>query len=334
LSLTRFVSRVDLAGARVDRDKGILFGVRIATQGDARGHGKIVDATTLKQVKECAAKYKNGLRVKFNPSTFNHGDGGLAGFIPSPSLKIENDALLGDLHVYKTYFHRDYLFEMAEMSPENFGLSMEFSGVHEERDGVTYARCEEIFAATIVDLPAANPTGLFSAAGEINEGDTMNKDETVKLIQDTLKDELPKIIGGELSKELAKFRTEFRMAQGNTSSEEATQEEKDAAGVTPEDTPEQAASKVNAWRAKADKPVTLKDLMGFYRFTGGRPVSSSAGAEGNGDTVTHPFAGRIERYKAAGMSEGKAIMRARADHGKEYNDWVKKGRPKATTVKS
>ena len=108
---TRFVSRVDLAGSKVDRNRGILFGVRIATLGDARGHGKVVDATTLEQVKNCAAGYKSGLRVKFNPSTFNHGDGGLAGYIPPKSLRINQDALLGDLHVYNTYPSRDYLLK-------------------------------------------------------------------------------------------------------------------------------------------------------------------------------------------------------------------------------
>ena len=44
--------------------------------------------------------------------------------------------------------------------------------------------------------------------------------------------------------------------------------------------------------------------------------------------VVHPFAEKIERYRTAGMSDGKAIMRARSDHGSMYDDWVKKGRPR------
>jgi len=158
-----FVSRISLQDSRVDRENNIIHGVSLVSLGEARGHNKIADKTTLEQVRDCAKQYKSGLRVRFNPATFNHGDAGLAGFIPGDTLQLRDKKVTGDLHVYKSYPDKDYLYEIAERAPDNFGLSIEFSGPHEDIDGVIYARCQEIFAATIVDLPAANPTGMFAA---------------------------------------------------------------------------------------------------------------------------------------------------------------------------
>jgi len=167
MTLTKFVSRLDLSGSRVDRDKAIIYGVRVASVGEARGHDQFLDRKTLEQVKDCASKYKSGLKVKFNPSSFNHGDAGIAGRMPNESLRIEGNngdsALIGDLHCYKQYPSLEYLYEIAENAPEHFGLSMEFNGVNEEMEGKLFSRCSEIFSAVIVDLPAANPTGLFAA---------------------------------------------------------------------------------------------------------------------------------------------------------------------------
>jgi hypothetical protein len=53
--------------------------------------------------------------------------------------------------------------EMAETMPGAFGLSIAFSGAPEGGDDATrFARCTEIYSCDIVDIPAANPTGLFS----------------------------------------------------------------------------------------------------------------------------------------------------------------------------
>lgn len=162
--MIKFVSRLNLAGSRVDRLHGIIKGVSLIALGEARGHGKQVDQKTLETVRECASKYSNGLRVKFNPNTFTHGAGSLAGRIPPDSIRIEGNKTIGDLYLYNALPEatRDYLFEIAEETPENIGLSIEFSGDDEKIGENNFARCSEIYAATIVDLPAANPTGLFA----------------------------------------------------------------------------------------------------------------------------------------------------------------------------
>src|SRR5215475_8778489 len=162
--MIKFISRLDLQGSRIDRDKGIIKGVSLIALGEARGHNKQVDQRTLETVRDCAKEYGDGLRVKFNPTTFQHGVGSLLGYIPPNTLRIEDSKCVGDLHVYKSFPNdaKDYLYEIAERTPGNIGLSIEFTGDDEVIDGSNFARCDQIFAATVVDLPAANPTGLFA----------------------------------------------------------------------------------------------------------------------------------------------------------------------------
>ncbi len=131
MSPTKFVSRLDMADARVDRENGIIKGVSLVSIGEARGYNQYADQTTLEQVRDCAKKYKGGLRVKFNPSTFNHGDGSLAGRIPGDTIKVVDDQCVGDIHVYKTFAGKEYLFEIAETAPDNCGLSIHFVELHQ-----------------------------------------------------------------------------------------------------------------------------------------------------------------------------------------------------------
>jgi uncharacterized phage infection (PIP) family protein YhgE len=82
------------------------------------------------------------------------------------NFRIEGKQLLADLHLLKSEANAGKLLEMAETMADTFGLSIAFSGPRETRDGVNYSRCSEIYNAALVDVPAANPTGLFSAGTE------------------------------------------------------------------------------------------------------------------------------------------------------------------------
>jgi hypothetical protein len=334
LPLTKFISRASLEQSRVDREHDVIRGVSLVSLGDARGHGKAADQTTLKQVIDCAKKYQGGLRVRFNPNTFNHGDASLVGFIANDSLQVKDNKVVGDLHVYHSFPNKDYLYEMAERAPDNFGLSIEFNGVDEQIDNKFFARCEEIFAATVVDLPAANPTGLFAAKDELTkdrEGSEITKTnkamtpEELKEIGTTVATAVATAVTEQLKKELQTFR----MQQGTVSDEPSTPEEESAAGCTDDMTPEQKQSAVNDWRKKADTPLTKKDLMQFFRTTGGRAVKVSGNGEGAGKDE-NVFETTVRKYKETGMSESKAIARAARDHGKAYNEWCAKGRPALT----
>src|SRR5262249_9060418 len=110
-----------------------------------------------------------------------------------------------------------------------------------------------------------------------------------------------------------------------------TPEEMDAAGCTDDMTDEEKNNAVMQWRKKdADKPVTKKDLLTFFRFTGGRAARASGEvtkneknrASGNGD-----FESLVIKYRQTGMSDAKATLRAREDNPAGYNKWCQEGRP-------
>jgi hypothetical protein len=170
-------------GSRVDRESGVLRGVSVITEGEAKGHGMIVDGVTLEQVKACAETYVDGLRVKMDHYT---GIDAMVGVLRD--FQIDGLQLRADLHLIKSHDDFEKILEMAETMPGSFGLSISFSGESEDVEMpsddseevepnsgelpespveiVRAARCMEIYSADIVDQPAANPSGLFQAMPE------------------------------------------------------------------------------------------------------------------------------------------------------------------------
>lgn len=142
----------------IDAQAATITGVSVITVGEAKGHGMLIDAQTLLQVKEAAETYSGGLKVKTDHYTgFDNIVGTLRNFV------IDGDQLRADLYLLKNHDATPRILEMAELMPDTFGLSISFSGEHEEQEsGVVFARCSEIYSADLVDAPAANPTGLFS----------------------------------------------------------------------------------------------------------------------------------------------------------------------------
>ena len=143
---------------RVDKDAGVIKGVAVVTSGFA--NGGVMDAISLSQIKTCCETYANGLKV-----VDRHTKGTDSIFATAGTLKnfrIEAGKLLADLHLLKTEPNAPKLLEMAETMPDTFGLSVAFSGVDEVINGEIHWRCSEIYNAALVDVPAANPTGLFS----------------------------------------------------------------------------------------------------------------------------------------------------------------------------
>jgi hypothetical protein len=143
---------------KVDRDAGLIRGVSVITEGEALGHPFKVDRTTLEQVKQCADTHAGGVRVKVDHGTgFDAIVGNLRNFF------IDGNQLRADLHMVKSHESYPVIMELAETQPETFGLSISFTGKHEVIDGVKFARCTELYSVDLVDMPAANPSGLFSA---------------------------------------------------------------------------------------------------------------------------------------------------------------------------
>lgn len=152
-----------LSSGTFDAKDGVFRGVSIITEGPAKGHGMLVDATTIDQVKTCAAKFKNGVKVKADHWS---GISQILGRITGLKVDAEADRikLRGDLDLFNKLRDREYYIELLTTLPDSVGLSISFYGTREEIDGFDFARCEELRSIDLVDEPAAN-SGLFARGG-------------------------------------------------------------------------------------------------------------------------------------------------------------------------
>jgi hypothetical protein len=178
-----------LAASSIDKDAGTILGVSVISEGEAKGHDLFIDATTIQQVMAAAQQFKDGLQVKIDHWS---GFDGIVGVLKN--FDIDGTQLRGDLHLLENHDARARILEMAETMPSSFGLSIAFSGEHEEKDvdseagtiKARFARCTEIYSADLVDSPAANPTGLFSdhtaLVTALNEELTRLREENKELV--------------------------------------------------------------------------------------------------------------------------------------------------------
>lgn len=157
LQMHRFQLSFPLAGA-IDRASHTICGVSVITEGAAKGHKLQIDSRTLEQVRDGMSQFSGGLKVKIDHGS---GAGSIVGALRNG--RIDGKQLRADLHLLKSSPHKEWVMEMAETMPDSFGMSISFSGVNEEAGDIRLARCHEIYSCDIVDQPAANPTGLFSA---------------------------------------------------------------------------------------------------------------------------------------------------------------------------
>lgn len=143
----------------IDAEKSTIFGVSVITKGIAKGHDLIVDETTLAQVVKCGNGAKNGIKVKVGH------DSGVEEIVGRlTNFRIEEDKVLADLELLSSSPRRDFIFEIAQKTPEAVGLSIAFEGKPEAANGQQMARCTRLRSVDLVDEPAANPDGLFEVA--------------------------------------------------------------------------------------------------------------------------------------------------------------------------
>lgn len=146
-------------------DQALIMGVSVITEGDALGHGVMIDSISLASILEHAMLKPSGVKVMLD-----HDDGIENTIGRMMNFEIEGTQLRADLQLLKAHSETPLIIEMAQTMPELFGMSISFAGSLEEIGGVYYVRCEELYSIDIVDMPAANPSGLFSS-----KVDTMQK---------------------------------------------------------------------------------------------------------------------------------------------------------------
>jgi len=139
-----------------------IEGVSVLTTGMAKGHKLQIDQMTLQQVMDCANSFKNGVKVNENHGA---GIGDIVGKLTNFRIDETGEKLIADLSFLQSREDRaKYYLDLAREIPDSFGISISFSG-QSEQNGTEFelARCQELYSADLVQHPAANPTGLFSA---------------------------------------------------------------------------------------------------------------------------------------------------------------------------
>lgn len=149
---------------KVDSEAGIISGVSVITVGECAGKhsGTFVDQTTLKLILGLADSFKDGVKVKLSMNREHDGSvgqivGSLKGF------RLDGDNLRADLHLLKSDENFSKIVEMSSKMPEAFGLSVVVPNHYEKVNGRKTLRPTDIFSVDLVEEPAANKTGLFSA---------------------------------------------------------------------------------------------------------------------------------------------------------------------------
>ena len=178
----------------IDSDAGKIFDVSVISTPEAKGHGIKIDQASIES-------FYNATKGKQIKAFYTHEENEALDAIgfwenfkiieDEQYIKLQADFVALDAWKKHHTDLYDSLFEMAEKAPESFGVSAEFTGkaIYYSEDGEEieykhgddeekeiYARATEVTAFSIVAQPAANPTGLFAEAKEI-EPDEIDTEE-------------------------------------------------------------------------------------------------------------------------------------------------------------
>jgi len=180
----------------VDRENGIIHGLAIVTMGEARGHGVHLDEEFVDETVKNVNKQKSGIKSRFgHPNMSSSAVGTYLGQVKNAWKDTSGKfpVARGDLHLSESSKKApqgdlwEYVMSMAEEDPEAFGTSIVFDrgNVYKRddkggkvyrynRDGSynreyqkveskEYVEQKRLRGDDVVDEPAANPAGLFSA---------------------------------------------------------------------------------------------------------------------------------------------------------------------------
>jgi hypothetical protein len=151
--------------SRIDGGRGIIFGVSVITAGEAQGQNKgtFIDGVTLTQIAAVGNASADGVPVKL--SMKDEHDGSVGQFVGRLiNFRVDRDQTRADFELFNTtHKEREFVLELSQKIPTRFGFSISAPCDFEKIDGKNHLRCNELFTVDLVEAPAANPGGLFSA---------------------------------------------------------------------------------------------------------------------------------------------------------------------------
>jgi len=294
----------------VDENRGVISSVSVITIGPALGHGMVVDATTLAQIKACAEQYSNGLKVKLN---HNSGAGDIVGTLSAFRISNDGTKLLADFAILDRTPHREYIVEIAKKLPESFGLSVAFSGLPEDINGVRYARCAEIYSCDLVDQPAANRDGLFSRRfdewqkGKGNAGATAPAPSRTTKQLSKMENELLTQIGSMIDEKLAAVTAKLNERFAALES----------AGCATND---KIAEVAEMSKLSADK-AALAAVKEFSKTLGAPAGNAAAPSVPPSAPIEKKFEELVREHAEYSKSKAKAITETIKANGKAYAEY-------------
>lgn len=190
---------------KIDKNAGAIYGVNVCTEGEAKGHDVQLDSEFIGNVIKLGNEKTQGVKVRFgHPNMSSTALGTFLGraknfredksadgkAVALADLYLSNsakDAPQGNLY--------DYVLSLASEDAKAFGMSIVFEHgdvyktdpetkekIRKDNkkkwnaiDGNPFAEIKLLHAADLVDDPAANPDGIFSAfnestiAGQVSE---------------------------------------------------------------------------------------------------------------------------------------------------------------------
>lgn len=177
------------AALSVDMEQRIIYGVSMAQAVEALGHGGRLDAISVAQIVALANGKRSGAKSRYtHPGLSSDGMGKFLGRMKN--ARVVGDKAIADLHLSDLAFKSpdgnlgEYVLSAAEEEPDAFGFSVvisaervwvlddgrEVSVEDTDRrpdnavDEIPAFRIAELHAVDLVDEPAANRDGMFSAA--------------------------------------------------------------------------------------------------------------------------------------------------------------------------
>lgn len=147
---------------RVDREAGIIYGVRVLGRESKKGR------TYSDQAMGDAVRLYEGIPVYVdhpNRSAPDADRGMRDVFGELRSVRKDGDAIIADLHFLRSHEIAEQICESAERFPQKFGLSHNARGnIMRANGGYVVESIEEVRSVDIVSRPATN-RGLFESEG-------------------------------------------------------------------------------------------------------------------------------------------------------------------------
>ena len=307
-----------------------LKGVSVLTTGTAKGHNLQIDSTTLEQVKKCAEAFKGGVKVNENHGA---GIGDIIGKLTNFRIEQsgEQQKLLADLTFLKSRQDRaKYYMDLASEIPDAFGISISFSG-ESQMNGQDFdlARCSELYSADLVQHPASNPTGLFSAdCGCVTVDKKENINMENKPAEPTDKKETPSYNMEDLGKQMAEFATRLSALEAKmnpVAPEEPKAEMEATAPVVAEKSDKEEKVEMSAVEAgKIELSGVLKEIRTELSKMVSAPISHSAPAVEEKKPTTFSELVNFE-MKANNISKGEALRLCVGKYTEQYRKELSAG---------